>query len=111
MATTISPSRMWLAIALLVAIAAVFVMAGMFEQARPLLESSDRVGPARRSVDRHPVRGHARTGEPDPLTRAEWLNVVFILAATQIAQILMVAIIALFSSAGADRRQDCSSST
>ena len=30
---------------------------------------------------------------PDPLTKGEWFNVIFVLAATQLAQILMVAVV------------------
>jgi hypothetical protein len=68
-------------------------MSGMFEQARPLLESATASPRHAERLIGTPFEDMREPVEPDPLTTAEWLNVVFILAATQIAQILMVAIV------------------
>jgi hypothetical protein len=93
MAATISPARLSLAIGLLVVVAAVFVVSGVFEQAKPLLQSATASPRHAARLIGTPFEDMSEPAEPDPLTRAEWLNVVFILAATQIAQILMVAIV------------------
>jgi hypothetical protein len=91
MVATISPSQMWLALLFLTALAGVFVVSATLERARPVLEKSTE------------SRGHAErlAGTPfeemtspravDPLTRGERFNVVFVLAASQIAQIMTVA--------------------
>jgi hypothetical protein len=93
MAAIISQTRLWLAIALLVVIAAVFVISGTFEKARPLLEKA--TAPARHAarLAGTPFADMSEPDEPDPLTKGEWFNVVFVLAATQLAQILMVAVV------------------
>ncbi|MDT5297837.1 MAG: hypothetical protein QOG79_1079, partial [Mycobacterium sp.] len=72
MASTISRQRLWLALAFLLLIAAVFVVSSLLKRVEPTLESAT-----------------ASVG----LTRLERLNVVFVLAASQITQILMVAIV------------------
>jgi len=72
MASTISRERLWLALAFLLLIAATFVVSGLLKRVESTLESA--------------------TG-PVALTRLERFNVVFVLAASQITQILMVAIV------------------
>ena len=72
MASTISRERLWLALAFLLLIAAVFVVSSLLKRVEPTLESAT-----------------ASVG----LTRLERFNVVFVLAASQITQILMVAIV------------------
>jgi hypothetical protein len=93
MASTISRERLWLALALLLAMAAVFVVSGLLKRAEPTLESAT-------ASDRHAERleGTPFALLPDPpqserLTRLERLNVVFVLAASQLTQILMVAVV------------------
>jgi hypothetical protein len=93
MSATISQPRLWLALGLLVAIAAVFVISGTFEKAGPLLQSATASARhAERLVDT-PFEHMSDPNEPDPLTTGEWFNVIFVLAATQLAQILMVAVV------------------
>jgi hypothetical protein len=72
MASTISRERLWLALAFLILIAATFVVSGLLKRVESTLESA--------------------TGSV-ALTRLERFNVVFVLAASQITQILMVAIV------------------
>jgi hypothetical protein len=72
MASTISRERLWLALAFLLLIAATFVVSGLLKRVESTLESS--------------------TG-PVGLTRLERFNVIFVLAASQITQILMVAVV------------------
>jgi len=72
MASTISRQRLWLALAFLLLIAATFVVSGLLKRVESTLESS--------------------TG-PVGLTRLERWNVIFVLAASQITQILMVSVV------------------
>jgi hypothetical protein len=71
----------------------VFVISGVFEQAKPLLESATASARHAERLVGTPFEEMSEPSDPDPLTKGEWLNVVFILAATQIAQILMVAVV------------------
>jgi hypothetical protein len=93
MAAIITQTRMWLAIGLLVAIAAVFVVTGAFEQARPLLIKATASSRHAERLADTPFEHMTEPDEPDPLTRGEWFNVVFVLAVTQIAQILTVSVV------------------
>jgi hypothetical protein len=89
MAATISRRRLWLALLLLVVMAAVFVISGTLERARPMLTSAQH-------ADRLASTPFSAMPDPeaaDPLTRGERLNVAFVLIASQIAQILMVAVV------------------
>jgi hypothetical protein len=91
MAATISRPRLWLALLFLTAIAAVFVVSVTRDRVKPMLESDD------------PARGHSEglAGTPfetmpdpatvRPLTHVERLNVMFVVAASQLSQILIVA--------------------
>ncbi|OBC01912.1 hypothetical protein A5784_17635 [Mycobacterium sp. 852013-50091_SCH5140682] len=91
MAATITPLRMWLAVGLLVMIAVAFVVSRLVERAKPILQSASA---SARHADRlkgTPFDQMADPGEPYPLTRGERFNEIFVLAATQIAQVLMVA--------------------
>jgi hypothetical protein len=93
MSATISAPRLWLALGLLVVIAAVFVISGTFEKASPLLQSATASARHAERLADTPFEHMSDPDEPDPLTKGEWLNVIFVLAATQLAQILMVAIV------------------
>ncbi|MDT5081109.1 MAG: hypothetical protein QOJ80_5746 [Mycobacterium sp.] len=93
MSATISAPRLWLALGLLVVIAAVFVISGTFEKASPLLQSATASARHAERLADTPFEHMSDSDEPDPLTKGEWLNVIFVLAATQLAQILMVAIV------------------
>jgi hypothetical protein len=93
MAATISATRMWTAIGLLAAIAAAFVVAGTFEKARPLLEKATASARHSERLADTPFEDMDEPDEPDALTKGEWFNVVFVLAATQLAQILMVSVV------------------
>jgi hypothetical protein len=91
MAATISRPRLWLALLFLTAIAAVFVVSATRDRVKPMLESDD------------PARGHSEglAGTPfetmpdpatvRPLTQVERFNVMFVVAASQLSQILIVA--------------------
>jgi hypothetical protein len=93
MSATISQTRISLAMGLLVLIAAVFVVTGTFERARPLLEKATASTRHTERLVGTPFEEMSDPAEPDSLTTGEWFNVIFVLAVTQIAQILMVAIV------------------
>ena len=93
MAATINQTRMWLAIGLLVVIAAVFVVSGTFERARPLLVRATASARHTERLVGTPFEDMSDPDEPDSLTTGEWFNVIFVLVVTQIAQILMVALV------------------
>ncbi len=94
MAKTISGQRLGLAIAFLLSIAVAFVVSATWERARPALRSTMAALPkdSERLADT-PFAAMPDTPDFAPLTRAERLNVVFVLAASQLAQILVVAVV------------------
>lgn len=94
MATTISGDRLALAMAFLVFIAAVFVISATRERVGPMLKSSTEVmpGDAEKLADT-PFADMPDVPDCAPLTMAERLNVVFVLAASQAAQILVLAVV------------------
>ena len=94
MAKTISGDRLGLAMAFLLSIAAAFVISATRERVRPMLRSSAAVLPkdAERLADT-PFATMPDTPDCAPLKRAERLNVVFVLATSQLAQILVVAVV------------------
>lgn len=92
LAATISRTRLWLALVFLLAVAAAFIVSGTLSRVRPMLETASAP-----DDDAHQLTGTPFAAIPDPpvndgLTRAERFNVVLVLAAAQIAHLLMVAI-------------------
>jgi hypothetical protein len=94
MATTISGDRLGLAMAFLLSIAAAFVISATRERVRPTLHSAAAALPkdTERLADT-PFATLPDTPGCAPLKRAERLNVVFVLATSQLAQILVVAVV------------------
>ncbi|UXA04898.1 hypothetical protein KXD96_18110 [Mycobacterium sp. SMC-2] len=93
MAATISGNRLALAMAFLDSIAAAFVVSATVERVRPMLKST-----APLPADTEHLAGTPFAAMPDapdsaPLKKTERLNVVFVLAASQLAQILVVAVV------------------
>ncbi len=93
MAATISQPRLWLALLFLVAIAAAFVISVSLERVRPMLRST-----AALPHDCERLADTPFADMPDPpasprLTRTERVNVVFVLATSQLMQILVVAVV------------------
>jgi hypothetical protein len=93
MASTISRGRLWLALFFMVMVAAVFVFSGTLERARPMLTSATASPDHGEQLAGTPFEGMIDPPQADALTRGERLNVVFVLLVSQIAQILMVAIV------------------
>lgn len=91
MAATISQQRLWLALAFLVAIAAAFVVSGSLERVRPMLRTTAAPPHDCERLADTPFADMADPPASPRLTRAERLNVVFVLATSQLVQILVVA--------------------
>ena len=91
MAATISRPRLWLALLFLTAIAAAFVVSVTADRVKPIMEAGD-------PTDDQSVRlaGTPFETMPDPasvraLSRTERLNVMFVVAASQLSQIFIIA--------------------
>ncbi|MGB3483525.1 MAG: hypothetical protein WBB07_15085 [Mycobacterium sp.] len=93
MAATISRARLWTALILMFAVAAVFLVSSTLDRVRPSLDPD-----AKKPEDADRLVGTPFEDMPDrprrvPLSRAERTNVVFVVALTQIVQVATVAIV------------------
>lgn len=92
MAAIVSRQRLWLAIGFLFLIASAFLVSSTMERVRPILESPE---PTLEDSDRlsgTPFENVADEPGVDPLSRLERVNVVFVVAASQVGQVLTVAL-------------------
>jgi hypothetical protein len=90
MASTVSRPRLWLALLFLVVIAAAFVVSVTADRVKPIMAAGDPADDSAR------LAGTPFETMPDPpsvraLSRAEQLNVLFVVAASQLSQILVIA--------------------
>jgi hypothetical protein len=93
MAATISRPRLWLALTFLIIIAAAFVISGTLERVRPMLRSTATLPKDSERLADTPFAAMPDPPVRPPLTKAERLNVVFVVAASQLVQILIVAMV------------------
>lgn len=93
MAATISGDRLGLAMAFLVSVAAAFVVSATVERVRPMLRSSTTLPKDVGALSDTPFGSMPDVDDCAPLKKAERLNVVFVLATSQLAQILVVAVV------------------
>ena len=93
MAAVVTRTRMWLAIVLLALIAAAFVVAVTVERFKPVLLAPDAEAGRNAQLAETPFATMPDPSEPQNLNRAERLNVMFVLAVSQLAHILVVAIV------------------
>jgi hypothetical protein len=91
MAATVTRARLWLALVFLTAIAGAFVVSVTADRVKPIMEAGD-------PADDHSARlaGTPFETMPDPatvraLSRGERLNVLFVVAASQLSQIVIIA--------------------
>jgi hypothetical protein len=94
MAGKITVERLWLAILFLLSVAAAFVISTTVEKVRPMLRSTAAPPKATEGSEMLADTPFATLSDPSagqPLKRAERLNVVFLLAASQLVEILVVA--------------------
>ncbi|WP_445165601.1 hypothetical protein ACTXG7_16995 [Mycolicibacterium sp. Dal123E01] len=92
MAAIISRQRLWLAIGFLFLIAATFLVSSTLERVRPVLDAPE---PAPEDGDRlagTPFEGIPDEPGADPLSRVERGNVVFVVASSQVAQVMTVSL-------------------
>jgi hypothetical protein len=93
MAATINGERLTLAIVFLMGIAGAFVVSKTVERVRPLLKSTASLPEGSQSLAGIPFATMGDPASGSPLKRAERLNVVFLLAASQLVEILVVALV------------------
>jgi hypothetical protein len=95
MASIISRRRLWLALLFLGAIAAAFLISGTLDRARPIMNSAvastgDAAPGHSSQLAETPFEAMPDPPIADPLSRTERLNVLFVLVASQLVQVLMV---------------------
>ncbi len=93
MAATISGNRLALAMAFLVTIAAAFVSSATRERVRPMLQSATVPRDEPEKLAGTPFAAMPAASGGAPLKKSERLNVVFVLAVSQLAQIMVVAVV------------------
>lgn len=91
MSATISGERLVLALAFLVTIAAAFVFSSTVERVKPMLRSPAKAPKDIELLANTPFESLSDPPDVPPLTRTERANVVFVLAVSQLAQIMVVA--------------------
>ncbi len=92
MAANVSRGRMWVALVFLALIAATFVVAITIDRFKPVIEAPDA------AIRNTRLAATPFSAMPDPpetgtLSRAERFNVMFVLAVSQLAHILVVALV------------------
>jgi hypothetical protein len=92
MAATISRRRMWLALLFLALIAAAFVVAVTKDRFRPVIEAPDVATGRGAELADTPFQAMPDPPQTQALSRAERLNVMFVLAVSQLAHIFVVAV-------------------
>jgi MFS family permease len=93
MAATISRRRLWVALLFLFSIAAAFVISVTLERVRPMLRSTATLPKDSERLADTPFAAMPDPPVRPPLTKPERLNVVFVVAASQLVQILIVAMV------------------
>ena len=91
MASTVSRPRLWLALAFLVVIAAVFVVSVTRDRVKPILDSGDRPQDHTEQLKGTPFETMPDPATVRPLSRGERVNIMFVVAASQLTQILIIA--------------------
>ncbi|MBE1548715.1 MFS family permease [Mycobacterium sp. OAS707] len=91
MAATISRPRLWLALLFLILIAAVFVVSVTRDEVKPMMESGEPTRGQSERLAGTPFETMADPPTARPLSRVEQVNVMFVVAATQLTQILIIA--------------------
>jgi hypothetical protein len=93
MSSIISDTRLSVALALLVLVAAMFVISGTLDAARPTMQSATASPRHAERLDGTPFEEMADPPEVDSLTLGARFNVVFVLMVSEIVQITMVAVV------------------
>lgn len=93
MAAKISRARLWLALVFLALIASTFVVSVTIDRFRPLMESQGLLDGREAQLDATPFEAMPDPSDSLPLRRPERLNVMFVLAVSQLAHIFVVAVV------------------
>lgn len=93
MAATISRTRLWLALWFLAAIAVAFVVSVTVDRMRPMVNAAEPDAQHIEKLDDTPFASMLDPMEVKALNRAERTNVYFVLAVSQLAHILVVAVV------------------
>ncbi len=91
MAAIVSRQRLWLAVIFLFIIAGAFLVSGTLERVRPMLEAPSSVSDERGEMAGTPFVDMADPPHSPPLSHRERLNVVFVVGASQLGQVLTAA--------------------
>jgi hypothetical protein len=91
MAATVSRPRLWLALMFLTVIAAVFVVSVTADRVRPVMAEDERADDHSERLAGTPFETMPEPATVRPLSRIERLNVMFVVAASQLSQILIIA--------------------
>jgi hypothetical protein len=93
MASTVSRPRLWLAILFLAAIAAAFVVSVTIDRIRPIMNNAEAAAERATQLAGTPFATMPEPSNIKRLNRTEQLNVYFVLAVSQLAHILVVAVV------------------
>ena len=93
MAAIISRGRLWLAVGFLIVVAGVFLIAGTLDRVRPMLTSPSSIPEDRSELAGTPFESMTAPPSSPPLSRRERTNVVFVVATSQLGQVLTAAIL------------------
>jgi hypothetical protein len=94
MASIVSRPRLWLALVFLGAISVAFITSATVERVRPMLSGSRHSDDDDGRLAGTPFETMSDPSSAAPLSRAERVNVVFVLATSQVLQVGLVAIVA-----------------
>jgi len=93
MAATISRPRLWLALLFLALLAALFVVSVTVERFRPIMNTLDPTDDRGTRLAGTPFESMPDPAGAHPLRRTEQANVMFVLAVSQLAQIVVIAVV------------------
>lgn len=91
MAAIVSRGRLWLAVVFLFVIAGAFLVSGTLERVRPMLEAPSSLAEEHAELAGTPFTDMAEPPDSPPLSHRERVNVVFVVATSQLGQVLTAA--------------------
>ena len=91
MAAIVSRGRLWLAVGFLGVVAGAFLVSGTLDRVRPMLEAPGSVSEEQAELAGTPFLDMPQPPNSPPLSRQERINVVFVVATSQLGQVLTAA--------------------